>query len=90
MLVVPVESTAFVTVGYDEVHQLLQLEFRSGEIYHYFEAPPRVFDALLAAPSKGRYFHQAILGRHRFVRVTSVPPLTVCDEQQGGMAWLGQ
>jgi hypothetical protein len=89
MLVVPVESAAFVTVGYDEVHQLLQLEFRSGEIYHYFDVPPSVFDGLLAAPSKGRYFHQAILGRYPFVRVTSAP-LTVCDEPQGGMTWLGQ
>lgn len=89
MLVVAVESTAFVTVGYEEVQQLLQLEFCSGELYRYFGVPLSVFEALLAAPSKGRYFHHAILGRYQFVRLISTP-LTPHGEQPEGMPWLGR
>jgi hypothetical protein len=89
MLVVAVESTAFATAGYDEVQQLLQLEFCSGELYHYFGVPLSVFEALLAAPSKGRYFHHAILGRYQFVRLISAP-LMPHAEQRGGVPWLGR
>jgi hypothetical protein len=89
MLVVSVESTVFATVGYDEAQQLLQLEFGSGETYHYFEVPTGVFEKLLASASKGKYFHQAILGRYRCIRVTSTPPMA-CDEHPGGRPWLEQ
>lgn len=88
MLVVAVESTAFTTVGYDEVQQLLQLEFCSGETYDYFEVPPDVFEALLVSPSKGRYFHQAVLGRYRFIRVASAP-LTTHGQHRRGSQCLG-
>ena len=58
-----VESTAIATVGYDTDGQLLQVEFRNRTRYRYFEVPAAVHQALLSAPSKGRYFNQAIRGR---------------------------
>lgn len=64
-----VESTTLATVAYDDTRELLQLEFRSRAVYHYFGVPATVHDVLLAAPSKGRYFNQAIRGRYAFVRV---------------------
>ncbi len=72
MLVVAVESTTFATVGYDEAHELLQLEFCSRSIYHYFGVPAAVHAALLNAPSKGGYFHQTIRGHFPYRLVTSV------------------
>ncbi len=66
-----VESTTLATVAYDEDRQLLQLEFRSRAVYRYFGVPATVHEALLGAPSKGRYFNQAIRGRYAFVRVPS-------------------
>jgi hypothetical protein len=41
----------------------LQLEFRSGAIYLYFGVPSAVFEGLLSASSKGKYFNQIIGGR---------------------------
>ena len=66
MRVATVESTTLATVAYDETRKLLQLEFGSRAIYLYFGVPPEVPQALLGAPSKGRYFNQAIRGRFRY------------------------
>ena len=64
MLVVTVESSTLATVAYDEARERLRLEFCSGAIYEYSGVPGAVHRALLAAPSKGRYFNDAI--RERF------------------------
>ncbi len=66
MHVTAVDSTALATVGYDEARELLQLEFCGRAIYHYFGVPAIVHQALLGAPSKGKYFNQAIRGRFPF------------------------
>ena len=66
MCVVTVESTTLATVAYDEGRELLQLEFCSRAVYLYFGVPAAVHQALLAAPSKGRYFNQTIRGRFSY------------------------
>jgi hypothetical protein len=63
MRVATVESTTLATVAYDETRELLQLEFCSLAVYQYFGVPREVHEALLDAPSKGRYFNWAIRGR---------------------------
>ena len=63
MRVATVESSALATVAYDETQSLLQLEFCSRTVYLYFDVPPAVHQALLDAPSKGRYFNRAVRGR---------------------------
>ena len=59
-----VESTTLLTVSYDDAQALLQLEFCSRAVYQYFSVPAEVYQSLLAAASKGRFFNQAI--RRRF------------------------
>ena len=66
MLVTTVESTVLATVGYDEARELLQVEFCGRAIYLYFGVPPTVHQALLGAPSKGKYFNQNIRGRFAY------------------------
>ena len=63
---IAVESTTLAAVEYDEPRELLQLEFCSRAVYLYFSVPPTVYQALLRAPSKGRYFNQSIRGRFRY------------------------
>jgi hypothetical protein len=58
-----VESTTFTTIAYDPAGPLLQLEFRSRAVYCYFGVPPEVYQALMAANSKGSYFNRHIRGR---------------------------
>ncbi len=58
-----VESATLVAIWYDDAREILQLEFRSHAVYRYFGVPESVYEALVAAPSKGRYFNGAIRGR---------------------------
>ena len=64
----PVSSSAIASVGYDERKSLLEVEFRGGAVYDYLEVPPKVWEALLAAPSKGRFVSRRIRDRFSFVR----------------------
>ena len=67
---VAIESTTLASVDYDETRKFLQLEFCSHAVYVYLGVPAAVHQALLSAPSKGRYFNQTIRGRfpYRLVR----------------------
>jgi len=66
MRITTVESTTLATVAYDEARELLQLEFCSRSVYLYFGVPATVHQALLEAPSKGRFFNRTIRGRFRY------------------------
>ena len=75
MRVATVESTTLATVGYDQAHQLLQLEFRSRAVYQYFSVPSTVYESLLDAPSKGRYFNETIRGRYPYRQIPGSNPV---------------
>lgn len=55
-----VNSTTMRSVGYDSAEQILEIEFASGVVYEYLEVPAAVFEKLMAAESKGRYFNHEI------------------------------
>ena len=71
MNITAVQSTTLAALAYDEAHETLQLEFRSRAIYRYFGVPARVYEALLAAPSKGKYFNRTIRGKFRYSRAAN-------------------
>ncbi|HXH08891.1 MAG TPA: KTSC domain-containing protein [Alphaproteobacteria bacterium] len=75
------DSSSLAAVGYDPQSQTLEVEFRTGRTYRYFHVPLSVHQALLAAPSKGRFFVAEI--RTRFPH-TRIPNLTRGPEDQHG------
>jgi hypothetical protein len=75
-----VESATLRAVAYDEGRGILQVEFRTRAIYHYFGVPAAVYETLLGAPSKGSYFNWAIRGRF---------PYALCASAQTGLAGEG-
>ena len=66
---VPVESTALATVGYSKKLRALEIEFRNGAIYRYLEVEPALYEALLKASSKARFYDQNIRHRYRSLHV---------------------
>jgi hypothetical protein len=70
-----VESSTLRTLTYDDGRGILQLEFRTRAIYHYYGVPAAVYEALLGASSKGIYFNRVIRGRF---------PYTLCASAQAG------
>jgi len=65
-----VESSTFVTVAYDEARELLRLQFCNWAVYQYSGVPASVHQALLDAPSKGRYFNHSTRGRFPYRRIS--------------------
>ncbi|MFD5214977.1 KTSC domain-containing protein [Microbacterium sp. NPDC058345] len=59
-----VSSSALTSVGYDPAHAVLEIEFRSGDVYRYYAVPPSVHSALMHAPSLGTYFQRRIRDRY--------------------------
>ena len=51
-----VVSSNLKSVGYDRAHRILEIEFQNGRVYRYRGVPPEEYEALLKAPSLGRYF----------------------------------
>ena len=65
---IPVQSSNILSVGYDNLTHVLEIEFRGGKagppkVYRYFEVPSYVYDDLLAGGfgSVGRYFREAVV-----------------------------
>ena len=63
-----VDSSVLSSIVYS-VDATLELEFRSGAIYRYFAVPQTVFEALIAAESKGAYFNRNVRNRFRYQRL---------------------
>ena len=66
------EPEALAALAYDDAHEVLHLEFRSRAIYRYFGVPAPVYEGLIAAPSMGKYFNQAIRGIFRYSPASSI------------------
>ncbi|MCL5429332.1 MAG: KTSC domain-containing protein [Chloroflexi bacterium] len=57
---IPVASTTMSSMGYDLESRTLEIEFVGGAIYQYFDVPEEIYQGLLSAESKGRYFNLVI------------------------------
>ena len=80
MRIATVESTTLLTVSYDEAQALLQLEFCNRAVYQYFNVPAAAYRSLLDAPSKGRYFNEAIRGRFLYRLIPDFDAAPRCAE----------
>jgi hypothetical protein len=81
-----IESTMMVSVGYDARLAILEIEFRSGDIYEYRDVPELVYRGLLKAPSKGRFFHTRIDSKFTFIQI-NVARDSADDDADGIPGW---
>ena len=63
---IKVTSSNLRTVLYDPDEKILEVEFKSGKIYAYFEVPQDVFAELLTADSPGKYFYHNIRSAYEY------------------------
>ena len=54
------DSEAIDGFGYRASVRELEVKFKHGETYAYLRVPRRVFDALRAAPSRGRFVAEIV------------------------------
>lgn len=51
-----VESSNLASVGYDTENKILEVEFKHGGVYQYFDVPKEEYEALMNADSHGKHF----------------------------------
>jgi hypothetical protein len=69
MEMISVDSSNVAEIGYDEESSTLQIEFKNGTIYQYFDVPVDLFDGLRTADSVGGYLAANIKGVYRYSKV---------------------
>lgn len=65
----PVISSALASVGYEASSLTLEVEFRSGAVYQYFDVPDFEWQGLMQASSHGTYFSARIRDIYRNTRL---------------------
>lgn len=68
----PVESSDIVSIGYDPKASVLEIEFKEGRVYQYFDVAPDVHERFMRADSYGEFFFAHITKHYRYKRVTTV------------------
>ncbi len=56
-------------IGYDANSKTLEVQFRNGGIFQYFAVPVTVYDRLIHADSKGRFFSTQVRPHFKFRRL---------------------
>lgn len=69
MALVYVESSNIAQIGYDVDTAILEIEFRDGRAYEYYDVPQYEHDNLMASESKGKYAHKNIYKAYRQQRI---------------------
>ena len=64
-----VESSNLAEVGYDSDLETLEVQFKSGGIYQYFNVPAFMYERLMSADSLGRFFNAEIKGHYPEAKV---------------------
>jgi hypothetical protein len=64
-----IQSSLITEARFDEAHNTLDVDFRSGRTYRYFMVQESVYDALIHASSAGAFFNDEIRDNYRCIRV---------------------
>jgi hypothetical protein len=64
-----VKSSNVKSIGYDELKQVLEVEFNNGTIYQYLKVPENIYINVITAPSIGSAIHSVLNGRFSYRKV---------------------
>ena len=65
-----VDSNYLRSVGYDSSSQILEIEFRRGDVYQYIDVTAAIYKDLMNAPSHGKYFNANIKEVYSFRKLS--------------------
>lgn len=64
----PVTSSNVAAVGYETETLTLEVEFKGGAVYQYFDVPETVYSELLSASSIGQFMNANIRNTYRYAK----------------------
>lgn len=66
---IPVSSSSIESVGYDSNSATLEVEFKNGGVYQYYEVPDHTYDEFVSSDSLGKYLHYSIKNAYAFSKM---------------------
>lgn len=60
----PVTSSNLAEVGYDPDLETLEIQFKNGGVYQYYNVPAFINERFMTADSLGRFFNAEIKGHY--------------------------
>ena len=66
---ISVNSSNISSVGYDADSQTLEIEFNNGGVYLYSGVPESLYEGMMGADSKGKFFHANIKNIYPFSKL---------------------
>ncbi len=77
----PVASSLIRSVGYDFATSILEIEFNEpNRLYTFYDLPFSIYQELMEAPSKGRYFNEFIRDFYAYEATDGPPPPEMPDD----------
>jgi len=55
-----VDSATVLSIGYEPTSSTLEVEFKNGRVYQYYNVPEPIYQQLMASDSKGKFMHAYI------------------------------
>lgn len=55
-----VDSSTVLSIGYELTSSTLEVEFKNGGLYQYYNVPEPIYQQLMASDSKGKFMHAYI------------------------------
>lgn len=65
----PVTSSNVAEVGYDTTTMTLEVAFKNGTVYQYFDVPESVYQELMCSDSVGKFLNEQIKNSYRYTKV---------------------
>ena len=65
-----VQSHDIAIVGYDKSASTLEITFRRGGVYHYFDVPESVHQSLMESESLGTFFAEQVKDRFTYKKIS--------------------
>lgn len=62
---IPLDSSNLASVGYDSDSLVLEVEFKNGKVYQYFDVPQSTYDEMMGSASKGSYLNNVVKKQFR-------------------------
>ena len=64
-----VASSTILSAGYESASETLEVEFKSGGLYQYYNVPESVYLDFMASDSKGKFLHVYVKSSYPCSRV---------------------
>ncbi|WAS55389.1 DUF853 family protein [Burkholderia ambifaria] len=61
-----VDSSTVLAIGYEPTTSILEIEFKTGRVYQYYNVPQVVYDQFMVSDSKGKFFNSYVKSAYAY------------------------